>query len=117
MAADTYIANGTRPQGRPRIQSAKPLVRRNLLLNPADLARLRALYEAKSDSDAVRQALDAILMWRDIDAVADRIAASGGPDDVYHRTTGEPPLPATFDPARVTDEDKIPFAAEPKVRR
>ncbi|MGI8915952.1 MAG: hypothetical protein ACR2JY_19640 [Chloroflexota bacterium] len=106
MAADASIANGRKPRGRSRIQSAKPLVRRNLLLNPADLARLRALYEAKSDSDAVRQALDAILMWRDIDEVANRIAASGGPDDVNHRTTGEPPLLAMFDPAKVTEEDR-----------
>jgi hypothetical protein len=93
------------------------MVRRNLLLDPADLARLRVLYQATSDSAAVRQALDAVLMWHDMDQVAGRIAASGGPDDVYHRTGGEPALPLHFDPNLVTEEDKIRYADSPTLHR
>jgi hypothetical protein len=116
LVADTPVIDGAKPRGRPRVQTAKPLVRRNLLLNAADLARLRALYEAKSDSEAVRLALDAILLWHDMEDFAGRIAASGGPDDVYHRTAGEPALPASFDSALVTEEDKIRFGDRPNPR-
>jgi hypothetical protein len=116
MSAGAQVSDGTKPRGRPRVQTAKPLVRRNLLLNATDLARVRALYEAKSDSEAMRLALDAILLWHDMEDIAGRIAASGGPDDVYHRTAGEPSLPANFDPALVIEEDKVRLADRPKSR-
>jgi hypothetical protein len=51
-----------------------------------------------------------------MEEIAGRIAASGGPDDVYHRTAGEPSMPANFDPALVAEEDKVRLADRPKSR-
>lgn len=109
--------NPAKSRGRPRVQTATPLVRRNVLVDPGDLARVRALYGSRSDSEALRQALDAILLWHDVDELAGRIASSGGPDDVCRRTAGSPAVPATFDPAMVTEEDKERFADSPEPLR
>lgn len=115
MAADERSRVRTKAIGRPRIPTAKPLVRRTVLVNPADLASLRALYGVHSDSEAVRRAVDVVLLVHALEDIADRVGASGGPEDVYRRTVGERPLPALFDPAKVTDEDRIrlPDVAKP----
>ncbi|MDQ2827544.1 MAG: hypothetical protein M3Y74_00625 [Chloroflexota bacterium] len=94
-------------RGRPRVkQPPSGFVRRNLLVDPQALERLRKLYNATSDSEAVRLAVETILVGQEIDEVVDRIAAHGGPLDVYERTTGVSRLPVHPKPEDIIDADK-----------
>jgi len=49
------------------------VVRKTLLLNPEKLERLRKLFEADSDSEAIRQAIDETLAYRESLKAARRI--------------------------------------------
>ncbi len=94
--------------GRPsKREAASGLVRRNLLVDAEQLTRLRDLYETKSESEAVRRAVELALLADEAATLRERIAAHGGPLDVYKRTTGRPQLPIT---ARDVDVDA--FVAE-----
>ena len=94
-------------RGRPRTHpTPSGLVRRNLLVDPQALEKLRALYGAASESEAVRQAVETALLMQELDEIVDRIAASGGPLDVYERTTGKPRLPLHPKPEDIDDADK-----------
>ncbi len=82
--------------GRPsKREAASGLVRRNLLVDADQLTRLRDLYETKSESEAVRRAVELALLADEAATLRERIAAHGGPLDVYERTTGQPRLPIT----------------------
>ena len=94
-------------RGRPREKQPPPgLARRNLLVDPETLERVRAIYAAKSESEAVRQALDAVLLAHEAEELSDWIAARGGPLDVYERTTGGSRLPGHLEPGAVPDDEK-----------
>ncbi len=95
-------------RGRPRVKpTPSGFVRRNLLIDPQALERLRKLYNAVSDSEAVRLAVETILVGQEIDDVVDRIAARGGPLDVYERTTGASRLPVPPKPEDIDDGDNL----------
>ncbi len=94
-------------RGRPRVkQPPSGFVRRNLLVDPQALERLRQLYNAASDSEAVRLAVETILVGQEIDEVVDRIAARGDPLDVYEHTPGVSRLPVHPKPEDIVDADK-----------
>jgi len=102
--------------------NGKRLQRKNLLVDPDDLQRLKELYGVKSDSEAVRRACDLILMRHEVDEIAERIQAMGGPEDVYGRVNGDKKLPFEwpddepvddlYDEVRREEQD-----AEPSKRR
>jgi hypothetical protein len=105
-AIEEHDAQPTR-RGRPRTKQAPSgFVRRNLLVDPQALERLRKLYNATSDSEAVRLAVETILVGQEIDEVVDRIAAHGGPLDVYEGATGVSRLPVHPKPEDIADADK-----------
>ena len=87
-----------RRRGRPRTkEAATGLVRRNLLVDAEALEQVRRLYDASSDSEAVRWAIDSVLLADEAIELAKQIAERGGPDDVYERTTGVSRLPVQVD--------------------
>lgn len=94
-------------RGRPRVKpTPSGLVRRNLLVDPEALKQVQDLYNAKSESEAVRQALEAVLLAHEAEELSEWIAARGGPLDVYERTTGVSRLPVHPKPEDIDDADK-----------
>ncbi len=94
-------------RGRPRVKEpVRGLVRRNLLVDPEALERVRVMYEAKSESEAVRQALAAVLLAHEAEELSTWTAARGGPLDVYERTTGVSRLPVHLEPGTLPDDEK-----------
>lgn len=53
------------------------VVKKTLLLDPDKLAKLRKLFEAESESSAVRQAIDEALAYRDALQATRRIQRRG----------------------------------------
>jgi len=102
IAVKQETVQGQRRRGRPRTHELAPgLARRNLLIDSQALEELRTLYGAKSDSEAVRRAIDLALLAAAGEIVRDEFAKRGGPVDVY----GPPPsLPVYLQPGDVPDE-------------
>jgi hypothetical protein len=67
------------------------LVRRHLLLDPDALDRLCALYNTSDASEAVRMAIDLVLLADDADRLSE-VLADARLEDLY---TPPPPLPET----------------------
>lgn len=94
-------------RGRPRVKQAPSgFVRRNLLVDPQALERVQKLYNAKSESEAVRQVIEAVLLAHEAEKLSTWTAARGGPLDVYERTTGVSRLPVHLEPGTVPDDEK-----------
>ncbi len=94
-------------RGRPRVkQTPSGFVRRNLLVDPQALEQVRGLYNAKSESEAVRQVIEAVLLAHEAEEFSTWTAARGGPLDVYERTTGVSRLPVHLEPGTIPDSDK-----------
>lgn len=90
-------------RGRPRATPAKGMVRRNLLVDADALDQLRRLYGARSDSEAIRHAVDAALLVAEARELRAWLAARGGPVDTFGRTAAAPPLPVYL-----TERDEVP---------
>ena len=89
-------------RGRPRTHKpASGWARRNLLIDPETLEQLRALFGSKSESEAVRRAIDLALLAAAGEAVRNELAKRGGPVDAYGPP---PPLPVYLRPGDVPDE-------------
>jgi hypothetical protein len=84
-------------------------VRRNLLVDPEALKQVQDLYKAKSESEAVRQALEAVLLVHEARELGEWLASRGGAVDAYERTTGRSRLPVHSDPATIPDDEKERF--------
>lgn len=80
---------------------AEGLVRRNLLVDAQAIEQLRHLNGAVSDSEAVRQVVEAALLVDQARELREFLASRGGPVDVYGRTTGRSRLPVHW-----TDADE-----------
>lgn len=94
-------------RGRPRAKEQPTgLVRRNVLVDPQSLERLRELYKATSDSEAIRRAVDSALLVREAQDLGEWLSARGGPVDVYGRTSGVSRLPVHLEPGDVPDDEK-----------
>jgi len=102
MAAPEQTATGYKRRGRPRVRkSPSGLVRRNLLIDAESLEQLRVLYGSKSESEAVRRAIDLALLAAEALAVSDKISRRSEPPVVYEPP---PPLPVYLQPGDVPDE-------------
>jgi len=102
IAVKQETVQGQRRRGRPRTHELAPgLARRNLLIDPQALEELRTLYGAKSDSEAVRRAIDLALLAAEALAVSDKISRRSEPPVVYEPP---PPLPVYLQPGDVPDE-------------
>ncbi len=94
-------------RGRPRTkQTPSGFVRRNLLVDPQVLERVQKLYSAKSESEAVRHALEGVLLAHGAEELSTWTAARGGPLDLYERTTGVSRLPVHLAPGTIPDDEK-----------
>lgn len=90
-------------RGRPRgHEPATGLVRRNLLVDPVALQKLCELYGMTSQSEAVRRAIDLILLGEQAHSIQQYFAAHGAPEDVFGPP---PPLPVYLGPDDVVDLD------------
>lgn len=96
-------------RGRPRKSAEERLVRRTVLVDPSDLARLREHYGAKSDAEAIRYAIVSILQLAALDDIQHYLAEHGGLDDVYDRTSGKSKLPVHLRPGDIPPEELEPF--------
>ena len=105
------VAQDDRPvekrRGRPRKKPEERMVRRTILLDPRDLESLRELYGAKTDAEAVRSAIYVVLTLAAAREIQEYNVKHGGPDDVYHRTTGQPKLPVYLKPGDVPEEELL----------
>jgi len=64
---------------------SRPLTRTNLLLDTRKVRELRKTLHSRSNSEAVRQAIDeALIVERGLDALRD-LRAAGGLEDVFGR--------------------------------
>ncbi len=100
---------GVRPtrRGRPRVKEQPAgLVRRNLLVDPQAIERLRELYNVTSESEAIRRAVDSVLLVREAQELSEWLASRGGAVDAYERTSGVSRLPVHLDPGTVPDDEK-----------
>lgn len=103
MATAQERQAGHKRAGRPRIhESTAGLARRNLLVDPAALEQLRVLYGMRSDSEAVRRAIDLALLADEARRVRERISARGVSGDVYSRPE---PLPVYVNPGDIESLD------------
>lgn len=105
MTAARETQSGRKRAGRPRLHgSSAGLARRNLLVDPAAVEQLRSLYGARSDSEAVRRAIDLALLADEARLVRERVSARGVSGDVYGRPE---PLPVYLNPGDLEgiDED------------
>ena len=109
MATTRESHTEPRRRGRPRQREAPTgLVRRNLLVDPKALEELRQYYGTKSDAETVRAAVDAALMVFEAENLREWLAShGGGPDDVFGRTTGRPPLPVYLTPEDVPESENV----------
>jgi len=87
-------------------QAPSGFARRNLLVDPQALERVQKLYNAKSELEAVRQAIEAVLLAHDAERLSTWATARGGPLDVYERTTGVSRLPVHLELGTVPDDEK-----------
>jgi hypothetical protein len=81
------------------------LVRRNLLVDPISLQKLCELCGTTSESEAVRRAIELVLLDEATESLRSLLAARGGAVDVYGPP---PPLPVYLGPDDVVgseDED------------
>jgi hypothetical protein len=69
---------------------AAPRVRKNMDMDAAKLGRAQELLGARTETEAVDMALDAVVFQHDVFAALDHLAALGGLDDPY----AEPARPA-----------------------
>jgi len=107
MSASEKMKTQPKRGGRPPVkEQSAGLVRRNLLVDAEALERVRVMYDAKSESEAVRQALAAALLAHEAEELSTWTAARGGPLDVYERTTGVSRLPVHLEPGTVPDDEK-----------
>ncbi len=102
MAAPEQTATGYKRRGRPRVRkSPSGLVRRNLLIDAESLEQLRVLYGSKSDSEAIRRAIDLVLLAAEAQAISEKVSRRTDPPVVY---TPPPPLPVYLQPGDVPDD-------------
>lgn len=110
MAATSEPPVAIRRRGRPSTKKVTgALVRRNLLIDPQLLDELRGFYGTSSDSETVRQAVEAAVLVFEAEQLRGRLAAHNGPDDVYARTTGVSRLPVHLRPEDVAESEKLDY--------
>lgn len=76
----------SKPSTRPRKKSSRPhkdIRRKNLNIDQAKLDRVKDLLGARSETEAVDQALDLLLLREELIAGIRRIAGTGGVRDIY----------------------------------
>lgn len=66
-----------------------PRVRKNMDMNAAKLSAAQELLGTRTETETVDAALDYVLFQGEVMGALDRLAASGGLDDVY--AAGRPP--------------------------
>lgn len=103
MATTEQETGADERRGRPRARKPDAgLVRRNLLVDPEALAQLRALYGSKSESEAVRKAIDLALLAAEARASSDELSRRGEPSAAYEPP---PPLPVYLRPGDIEPEE------------
>lgn len=68
---------------KPRSRSGKNIRRKNLNIDQSKLDRVKEILGARSETEAVDQALELLLLREDLIEGIRRIAGSGGVRDVY----------------------------------
>ncbi len=80
-AQEAVVAKTT---GRPSRRRAEPRIRRkNLNIDQAKLDRVRELLDAPSETDAIDQALSMLLLREELIEGIERIAGTGGVENVF----------------------------------